>query len=36
MQNLQNKLVTMVQDMHQKVNEMHTDWTQKMIPNGSK
>lgn len=26
MKNVQNKLVTMVQDMHQKVNEMHTDW----------
>jgi hypothetical protein len=26
MQNVQDQLVVMVQDMHKKINEMHTDW----------
>jgi hypothetical protein len=26
MQNVQNQLVTIVQDVHKKVNEMYTDW----------
>ncbi len=26
MQNVQNQLVTIVQDMHKKVNEMYIDW----------